>query len=82
MNTFSIVARTTGDRPSAIVPGLRSVLQSMDARLPLGEVRTLEDIVAATVRPQRFSTTLISVFGVAALLLAAVGVYSVMASTV
>ena len=54
----------------------------MDERLPLGEVRTLEDIVAATVRPQRFSTTLIGVFGVAALLLAAVGVYSMMASTV
>ena len=82
LNTFSIVARTTSDRPTAIVPGLRTVLRSMDARLPLGEVRTLEDIVAATVRPQRFSTTLIGVFGVAALLLAAVGVYSVMASTV
>jgi putative ABC transport system permease protein len=82
LNTFSIVARTTRDRPTAIVPGLRTVLRSMDARLPLGEVRTLEDIVAATVRPQRFSTTLIGVFGVAALLLAAVGVYSVMTSTV
>jgi len=82
LNTFSIVVRTTGDRPTAIVPELRTVLRSMDARLPLGEVRTLEDIVAATVRPQRFSTTLIGVFGVAALLLAAVGVYSVMASTV
>ncbi len=82
LNTFSIVARTKSDRPTAIVPGLRAVLRSMDARLPLGEVRTLEDIVAATVRPQRFSTTLIGVFGGAALLLAAVGVYSVMASTV
>jgi putative ABC transport system permease protein len=82
LNDFSIVARTTSDRPTAIVPALRTVLRSMDARLPLGEVRTLEDIVSATVRPQRFSTTLIGVFGVAALLLAAVGVYSVMASAV
>jgi putative ABC transport system permease protein len=82
LNTFSIVARTASDRPTGIVPGLRTLLQSMDARLPLGQVRTLEDIVDATVRPQRFSTTLIGVFGVAALLLAAVGVYSVMAFTV
>jgi putative ABC transport system permease protein len=82
LNDFSIVARTTSDRPTAIVPALRTVLRSMDARLPLGEVRTLEDIVSATVRPQRFSTTLIGVFGVAALLLAAIGVYSVMASAV
>jgi putative ABC transport system permease protein len=82
LDTLSIVVRTTSDRPTAMVPGLRTVLRSTDGRLPLGEVRTLEDVVAATVRPQRFSTTLIGVFGVAALLLAAIGVYSVMASAV
>src|SRR5262245_23623144 len=63
MGTYSIVTRTATDDPAAIVPGLRAVLRSMDARLPLGEVRLFEDIVAATVRPQRFSTTLIGLFG-------------------
>jgi putative ABC transport system permease protein len=81
-NAFSVVARTTSDTPTSVVPSIRSILRSMDDELPLGPVQTLGEIVATTVRSQRFSTTLIGLFGAAALLLAAVGVYSVMAYTV
>ena len=45
-------------------------------------MRTLDDIVSSSIRPQRFSATLIVVFSAAALLLAAIGVYGVMAYTV
>ncbi len=79
---FNLVVRSTTDDPTVVVPGIRAILKSMDPELPLARVRTLEALVGATVRPQRFSTTLIGVFGAAALLLAGVGVYSVMAYTV
>ena len=81
-NAFSVVARTTSDDPAAIVPSLRTVLRRIDRELPLARVRTLQEIVDGTMRGQRFSTALIGVFGAAALLLAGVGVYGVMAYTV
>jgi len=79
---FSVIVRTHADDPTAVVPEVRSVLRRLDPELPLGRVRALEQVVAATVRGQRFSTTLIATFGAAALLLAAVGVYGVTAYTV
>ncbi len=79
---FNLVVRSTTDDPTSVVPGIRAILKSMDSELPLARVRTLDELVGETVRPQRFSTTLIGVFGAAALLLAGIGVYSVMAYTV
>jgi predicted permease len=81
-DAFSLVVRTRSDEPTTVVPQLRGILRSMDPGLPLARVRTLEELVAGTTRSQRFSTTLIAVFGGAALLLAAVGVYGVIAYTV
>ena len=80
--TFSLVVRTREDEATAVTPELRAILRAMDPDLPLARVRTLQSMVDATLRPQRFSTTLIGLFGGAALLLAAVGIYSVMAYSV
>ena len=79
---FSLVVRTRDDDPAAATPELRGILRAMDPNLPLARVQTLQSVVDATVRPERFSTTLIGLFSAAALLLAAVGIYSVMAYTV
>ncbi|MBA2306339.1 MAG: ABC transporter permease [Acidobacteria bacterium] len=81
-STFSLVVRTTAGPPTAVVPALRAVLGAIDPELPLARVRTLEELVGVTVRPQKFSVTLIGAFGGAALLLAAIGVYGVIAYTV
>jgi putative ABC transport system permease protein len=81
-NTLSMVVRTTADDPNAIVPELRGVVRSLDRELPLSRVRRLDDVVSATIRPQRFSAVLIAMFSGAALLLAAIGVYGVVSYTV
>ena len=78
LSSFSIVVRTGADDPTAMVPGVRGVVRSLDRQLPLARVRTLDDVVSASIRPQRFSATLIALFGAAALILAAIGVYGVM----
>ncbi|HEX5476007.1 MAG TPA: ABC transporter permease [Vicinamibacterales bacterium] len=79
---FALVVRTTAPDPGAIVPRLRSTVHDLDRDVPLSGVRTLDDVVAAAIRPQRFSAILIGLFAVSALLLAAVGLYGVMAYTV
>jgi ABC-type antimicrobial peptide transport system permease subunit len=54
----------------------------LDKEQPLYVVRTMETLIARSVARQRFSMTLIGVFAVLAMLLAAVGIFSVMSSLV
>ena len=79
---FSLIVRTRGSDPVAVAPELRSIVRDLDDEVPLSRVRRLDDVVDGSIRPQRFSTTLIAIFSGAALLLAAVGVYGVMSYTV
>jgi putative ABC transport system permease protein len=80
--SFALVVRANAGQPTAVVPQVRSVLRGIAPDLPLADVRRLDDVVADTVTSERFSTALIVTFGLAALLLASVGVYGVIAYTV
>jgi putative ABC transport system permease protein len=77
----SFAVRTTQDA-AAIAPALRSAIRSMDAELPLGSVRTMDEVLEGSVAQRRFQTNLVLAFGVAALLLACLGVYGVMSYAV
>jgi len=57
-------------------------VRRVDADQPVAEVRTMEDVLAASVAAKRFSASLLTVFAGLALLLAAVGVYAVMSYSV
>jgi putative ABC transport system permease protein len=71
-------ARTNGDA-SALVPAVREAVRQTDARLALAKLGPMPDLVARVMSRERFSTVLLTIFGAVALLLAAVGLYGVMA---
>lgn len=76
-----VVARGEGD-PSALVPGLRAAVRSMDADLPIARVATMERLIADSMGERRLSLVLLAVFAAVALALAATGVYGVMSQVV
>lgn len=75
----SAIVRVTDGDPASLAPDLRSIMRSIDPQLPLARVRSMQDVLSESVGPQRFSAVLIALFGAAALLLAAIGLYGVMA---
>ena len=68
--------------PEAIVPALRHVVQQIDPDIPLGDVRTQDQQIDAAMQQERVFVTLTSGFGMLALVLAAVGIYGIMAYSV
>ena len=74
----SIVIRYDGARGS-IVEGVRGIVRSLDKTLPVYDVQSIEDVMAAASAGERFTTALLSSFAVLALVLAALGAYGVIA---
>lgn len=77
--TFQV--RTAGD-PLAVVAAIRSEVQAIEPNLPVFRVKTLEQQVDETLGQERLVTTLASLFGVLALLLACAGLYGVLSYSV
>ncbi|HYY35667.1 MAG TPA: ABC transporter permease [Candidatus Binatia bacterium] len=80
-NLMGLVIRTAGD-PAAFAATLRREVQALDKDQPIYNVRTMDDVVANSLGTRRVSMQLFTVFAIAALLLAAVGIYGVMAYSV
>src|ERR671937_1212400 len=80
-NLMGLVIRTAGD-PAAFAATLRHEVQALDKDQPIYNVRTMDDVVANSLGTRRVSMQLFTVFACAALLLAALGIYGVMAYSI
>lgn len=66
----------------SVADAVRGELAALDASLPIARVRTLDQLVGESVAPQRFRTLLLVLFAGAALVLAMVGLYGLLAHSV
>ncbi|HVG91024.1 MAG TPA: ABC transporter permease, partial [Alphaproteobacteria bacterium] len=81
VTTLSLVVRTAGD-PLAQAQSLRSVVRNIDPNQPITAVRSMEENISQSISQPRFRTVLLAVFAGIALVLAAVGIFGVMAYSV
>ena len=91
VNNLSLTVRTSCARdlvgagvvtacdPLRLVPSIRAAVRAIDPDQPISAASTMSDVVAASVQQPRDRTTLLTAFATVAVLLAAVGVYGVMA---
>ncbi len=78
---MSLVIKTAGE-PLASVTAVRATLRALDPEVPAAQVRDMSTVLSMSVADRRLNMLLVGVFGGLALLLAATGLYGVMAYTV
>jgi len=73
--------RTSGP-PESVAPSVRAAIAEIDPKLPLGEVQPMSAFVEKSIAPTRFAVVLIGIFAAVAGVLAAIGLYGVLATVV
>jgi predicted permease len=76
----TIVVRTAG-APAVVAPSVRNALRRIDPTVPVPKVRTMADVVSATVAARRFELGLLALFALMALVTASVGIYGVISQS-
>ena len=80
-NGMTIVLKASGD-PNQLIAAARQQVKAIDPDQPIYSIRTMDEIRAESVAPERLNLTLLSIFAGIALVLAVVGIYGVMSYSV
>jgi putative ABC transport system permease protein len=80
-NNMFLTVRTSGS-PLSLAGAIKNEIQSVDRDVPASSTSTMDQFISASVAPRRFNLLLVGVFASAGLLLAAAGLYSVIAYAV
>lgn len=80
-SSMTIVIRTSSDS-AGIATAVRNVIHQLDPQQPIGQVITMNGLMARSVARSRFNSMLLAIFSVVALVMAAVGIYGVMSYAV
>jgi ABC-type antimicrobial peptide transport system permease subunit len=78
---MTLAVRTNSD-PGGSISAVTGAIHQVGPELPVVDVLTMDDVIAQSVSPQRFNMLLLAAFAMLALLLAAVGIYSVLSYSV
>ena len=81
IRSMFVVARTTGD-PMSVAGAIRDEVRQMDARVPVATARSMQDVVNVALATPRLTGFLLAAFAAIAVVLAAVGIYGVLAFVV
>lgn len=80
-NVVSLAVRANGDA-AAVVPAIKRAIWSVNASMPIMRVATMDSFIAASAGQRRLALVAIETFAIAALVLAAVGLYGVISGSV